>query len=174
MVYHMTLLPFYTPSRSCTNTLTLCIIHILIAVTFNCFELHQLCGKHISHNKVNIGSSGTHDAWVVYPWFCAPDPVCLLFSSKLRAFTVLPSTNYFFKVGGGGGGRACRQTQPGWLFLSINILKATIVHFSRDFIRHPQRLNKQSEGGRRKRVEQERRGEKIREKGNGLGRKVED
>lgn len=103
MVYHMTLLPFYTPSRSCTNTLTLCIIHILIAVTFNCFELHQLCGKHISHNKVNIGSSGTHDAWVVYPWFCAPDPVCLLFSSKLRAFTVLPSTNYFFKVGGGWG-----------------------------------------------------------------------
>lgn len=104
MVYHMTLLPFYTPSRSCTNTLTLCIIHILIAVTFNCFELHQLCGKHISHNKVNIGSSGTHDAWVVYPWFCAPDPVCLLCSSKLRAFTVLPSTNYFFKVGGWGEG----------------------------------------------------------------------
>lgn len=118
MVYHMTLLPFYTPSRSCTNTLTLCIIHILIAVTFNCFELHQLCGKHISHNKVNIGSSGTHDAWVVYPWFCAPDPVCLLFSSKLRAFTVLPSTNYFFKVGGGvGGGHADKHNQADYSFL---------------------------------------------------------
>lgn len=111
MVYHMTLLPFYTPSRSCTNTLTLCIIHILIAVTFNCFELHQLCGKHISHNKVNTGSSGTHDAWVVYPWFCAPDPVCLLFSSKLRAFTVLPSTNYFFKVGGWGEGVQTNTTR---------------------------------------------------------------
>ncbi len=116
----------------------------------NCFELHQLCVKHISHNKVNIGSGGTHDAYVVYPWFCAPDPVCLLFSSQLRAFTVPSSTNYFFKEG--GWGRACRQTHTGWLFLSINILKATIVHFSRDFIKHPQRLNTQSVGeeGRRK------------------------
>lgn len=48
--------------------------------------------------------------------------------------------------GWGWWGVRYRQTQPGWLFLSINILKATIVHFSRDFIRHPQRLNRQSEG----------------------------
>lgn len=55
----------------------------------------------------------------------------------------------------------CRQTQPGWLFLSINILKATIVHFSRDFIRHLQRLNKQSGGKEKeKRVEQGREDER--------------
>lgn len=131
-----------------TDTISVHYSHFNLSSVLNCSELHQLCSNNISHKKVNIGSSSTHDAWVVYPWFCAPVPVCLLFSSKLRAFTVLPSTNYFFKEG--GWGRACRQTQPGWLFLSINILKATIVHFSRDFIRHPQRLNKQEWRGRRK------------------------
>lgn len=135
--------------------------------TLNCFEMHQLWGKYISHNnKVNIGSSGTHDAWVVYPWFSAPDPVCLLFSSKLRAFTFLPSTNYFFKGG-------CRQTQPGWLFLTINILKATIVHFSWDFIRHPQRLNRQTEGEGEKDGTRAK-GGKDASKGTEWGRKVEE
>lgn len=79
----------------------------------------SLCesSNHISLNKVNIGNSGAHAAAaavVVYPWLCAPVPVCLLFSSKLGAFTltVLSSTNYFFKERGVGR-RPCRQTQPG-------------------------------------------------------------
>lgn len=144
-------------------------IHSLCWTVLRCIS----CAVSILVIIINIGSSGTHDAWVVYPWFCAPDPVCLLFSSKLRAFTVLPSTNYFFKEGRGVWGRACRQTQPGWLFLSINILKATIVHFSRDFIRHPQRLNRQSEGEGEKGGTRVQGGEDESE-GMEWGRKVED
>lgn len=66
---------------------------------------------------INIGSGGTHDAWVVYPWFCNPDPVFLLFSSKLSALTVLPSTNYFFKDGGKWVGEGGTQTNTTTLII---------------------------------------------------------